>query len=178
MLLEYYPEIAHVAKVLVGWSLGLGALLGGSLAVVAAANTRQPLWLAAVLGVLKWSSLSCALTLILQSAWSSAFPLPMRGNVSVHRWTLTMFVGVIPACSSFFVQWTALGWADNVVSLQVLIETGCCLSWAFLLQKSGEQIRYRADWIAREDGGRIRREYMLFIENLRRRLSVAHVLGE
>jgi hypothetical protein len=178
-ILEYYPEIAHLAKVLIAWSLLVGTLIGGSLALVAAIyNPGEPLWLAIVMGAWKWSSLSCALTLVVQSAWFSAFPLPMKSNVAIHRWLLTIFIGFVPACSAFLVELRRLRFADQVVLFQLALETGCCLGWILLLRRAGEQIRYRPDWNAREEHGRIRREYLLFIENLRRKLSLPQVIGE
>lgn len=178
-ILEYYAEIAHLAKILIAASLLVGALIGGSLAVVPAIQSQgQPLWLAVVMGSWRWSSLTCALILVLQSAWFSAFPLPMKSNVAMHRWLLTIFIGFVPACSAFLVELRRMRIADQVVQLQVVLETACCIGWILLLRKAGEQIRYRPDWNAQEEQGRIRREYLLFIENLRRKLSIAQVLGE
>lgn len=178
-ILEYYPEVAHVAKVLVAWSLLLGMLIGGSLALVPAIYGQgRPLWLAIVMGAWKWSSLTCALILVLQSAWFSAFPLPMKSNVALHRWLLTIFIGFVPACSAFLVELRRLRLGDQVVLLQLSLETGCCLAWILLLRKAGEQIRYRPNWNAREEQGRIRREYLLLIENLRHKLRMPQVLGD
>lgn len=178
-ILAYYAEIAHVAKVLITWSLLVGALIGGSLGVVPAIyNQGQPLWLAIVMGAWKWSSLTCALILVLQSVWFSAFPLPMKSNVAVHRWLLTIFIGFVPACSAVLIELRRLRIADQVVLLQLALETACCFGWILLLRKAGEQIRYRPDWNAREEQGRIRREYLQFIENLRRKLSIAQVFGD
>ncbi len=178
-IFECYPEIAHLVKVLIAWSLLVGALIGGSLALVPGIyNQGQPLWLMIAMGAWKWSSLTCALILLLQSAWFSAFPLPMKSNVASHRWLLTIFIGFVPACSAFLVELRRLRLADQVVFLQVVLETACYVGWILLLRKAGEQIRYRPDWNALEEQGRIRREYLLFIENLRRKLSMAHVFGE
>lgn len=178
-ILEYYPEIAHLAKVLVGSSLGLGALIGGSAAIVEIGELRsQPLWLASILGAWKWSNLACACALLLQSAWFSIFPMPMRRNVAIHRWMLTLFIGIAPGFSSFFVQLKDIRSADHAVSFQLMLEIVCCIAWTLLLHRSGEQIRYRPDWISREDRGRIHRQYALIIENIRRKISMAQALGE
>ena len=178
-VLECYPEVGHLTKVLVGSSLGLGALVGGSLALVELGDVRsQPLWLDVVMGAWKWNSLACACALLAQSAWFSIFPLPMRRNVAIHRWILTFFIGITPAFASFFVRLKNLWLADHAVTFQLLLEIVCCLVWTVLLQRSGEQIRYRADWIAREDRGRVQREYSLFLERFRHKLAFNQQFSE
>ena len=178
-ILEYYPEIAHLAKVMVGSSLVLGALIGGSLAIVQIGEVRsQPMWLASIIGAWKWGNLACACTLLLQSAWFSIFPMPMRRNVAIHRWMLTLFIGIAPGFSSFFVQLKNVRSADHAVLFQLTLEIVCCMAWTLLLQRSGEQIRYRPDWISREDRGRIQREYSLIIENIRRKINMPSAHGE
>lgn len=178
-VLEYYPEIAHLAKVMVGSSLALSALIAGSAAIVEFGELRsQPLWLASIISAWKWSNLACTCTLLLQSAWFSAFPMPMRWNVSIHRWILTLFIGIAPSFSSFFVRLKNTTSADYAVVAQLVLEIVCCFGWIVSLQRSGEQIRYRHDWISRKDRGKIRREYSLIMENVRNKVGIRRVFNE
>ena len=180
LILECYPEVGHLAKVIIGFSLGLGALIGGSVVLVEIGDARrQPLWLSVVIGAWKWNNVACASALLVQSAWCSLFPVPMRRNVAIHRWLLTFFIGIVPGSAAFFVRLKNTWSADYAVMLQVLTEVICCLGWALTFQKSGEQIRYRPDWISAQARlQQVQREYSLIMENMRRKLNIARLFGE
>jgi hypothetical protein len=180
LISECYPSFGHLAKVIIGVSLGLGVLIGGSVVLVEIGVTRhQPLWLRIIMGAWKSSNVACASALMLQSIWRIVFPMPMRRNVGIHHCILTFFIGIVPGSAAFFVRLKNVSSADNAALLQVLTEILCCLLWVLLLQRSGEYIRYRPDWIAsRARLERVQEQYELIIEGMLRKLSIGSVFGE
>lgn len=136
---EHYPGIGAFADKILAGCFVVAAGIAVALTLIEFPAASHPAWWyhASILTT-KCVAFACAFLLVSQAAFLLLYPVPLRPNVSRHRWILTVYFVVI-GLTGFFAPLVDHDIADQANNVMVLISCLCFIAWAALLTPAGEK---------------------------------------